>query len=251
MEVKPKTPAEIIIMEEGGHKLGFILKQIKHWLEPGQSLLQIEQKIAELIKKAKCEPAFLNYHGFPATSCLSVNETVVHGIPSSRVIKTGDILSVDTGLIFKGFNLDTAFTFPIGKISQEAQTLLDVTREALRVGIQAAISGNYSTDIGKEIENYVDSQGKFGIVRDLVGHGIGRKLQEPPEIPNFRSRGGIKLENNMTICIEPMINLGSYEVSMLDDGWTVISADQSLSAHFESTLAILNNDPIILTPLPD
>lgn len=251
MTVQPKTPDQLAIMRDAGAKLSTVIAAVGQWLEPGQSLLDIDGFITERIKRSKAEPAFLGYHGFPAASCLSLNEVVVHGIPNKQKLHSGDILGVDIGLRYRGFNVDSAFTFPIGQIAEAAAQLLAVTRASLDIGVAAAITGNSSRDIGVAIEQYVNKRGQYGIVRALVGHGVGETLQEPPEVPNYAARGGVSLKNNMTLAIEPMLTLGSDDVRILADDWTVVTADNSLSAHYEMTIAVHDNKPTILTPLPD
>jgi len=201
-----------------------------------------------LIRKLGCIPNFKNYHGYPASICVSVNDEVVHGIPNKhRILQEGDIVSLDAGLIYKGYHSDAARTHAVGQISPEAKKLIDVTKESFFAGIKMAKAGNHLHDISNAIAAYCEGYG-YGVVRDLVGHGIGTALHEEPQIPNFRQkRRGVKLMSGMTLAIEPMINAGDYDVFWLDDDWTVVSADESLSAHYENTVLITNGEPEILT----
>ena len=195
-------------------------------------------------------PAFKGYKGFPGAMCLSVNEVVVHGIPSKKtILKEGDIISCDGGVLYEGYYSDACRTLPIGKISTEAQALIDVTRESFEAGLKMCQIGNRISDIGNAVQVYAESRG-YGVVRDFVGHGIGSALHEAPEIPNYGSPGkGPKLREGMVIAVEPMINIGSYETMILDDGWTAVTVDGSLSAHYENTIAITKDGPVILTQL--
>ena len=202
----------------------------------------------EIIRSYGCIPSFLNYNGFPASVCVSINDEVVHGIPSDKKrLKEGDIVSLDTGLIYKGYQSDAARTYGIGEISKEAAKLIEVTRQSFFEGIKNAKPGNHLNDIGKAIQKYCESFG-YGVVRDLVGHGIGRDMHEDPEIPNFNTgRRGIRLRAGMTFAIEPMINMGRYDVEWTEDDWTVVTADGSLSAHYENTILITADGPEILS----
>jgi len=218
-------------------------------VRPGVTTAQIDKAINKFIKSQNATPSFLGYGGFPGSACISVNDEVIHGIPGDRVVQEGDIVKIDVGACYGGFHGDNAATFPAGKISQEAISLLDATRESLRKGIGAAVSGNRIGDISWAVQSYVEQFG-YGVVRSYVGHGVGRELHESPEVPNFGSPGrGVRLAAGMTLAIEPMINLVGTGVRNMPDGWTVLTASGSLSAHFEHTVAITDNGPVILTEL--
>ena len=210
--------------------------------------MDIDRMGEKLIREMGCIPNFKDYNGYPASICVSVNDEVVHGIPSKdRILYEGDIVSLDAGLIYKGYHSDAARTYGVGNISKEAQKLIDVTKQSFFEGIKMAKAGNHLYDISNAIDDYVSSFG-YGIVRDLVGHGIGTSLHEDPQIPNFRQRRrGIKLVPGMTLAIEPMINMGRADVEWLDDDWTVVTEDGSLSAHYENTVLITDGEPEILT----
>ena len=217
-------------------------------VKPGISTWEIDKIAHDYIVRQGAEPNFLGLYGFPGTACISVNDEVIHGIPSkTRILKEGDIVSIDLGAKINGFNGDNAATFAVGTISDEARRLLDTTRESLTEGIKAAVAGGRVGDIGHAVQEYCESRG-YGVVREYEGHGVGTKLHEDPGVPNFGTAGrGIRLLPGMTIAIEPMINQGTYKVKQLDDGWTVKTADGALSAHFEHTIAITDNGPVILT----
>ena len=217
-------------------------------VKPGITTYEIDQIAYRYIKKQGAEPNFLNYNGYPATACISINDEVIHGIPSkTRVLKEGDIVSIDLGAKIDGYNGDNAATFACGVISDEAKRLCDATRESLYKGIEQAVPGNRIGDISNAVQTYCEERG-YGVVRDYVGHGVGTKLHEEPSVPNFGHAGrGIRLLPGMTLAIEPMINLGTYKVKQLSDGWTVKTSDGKLSAHFEHTVAITANGPVILT----
>lgn len=244
-----KTPEEIAKMRAAGRVVARALRVLNEAIVPNKtSPYELDRIARELIEAAGGTPSFLNYRGFPASSCISVNDTVVHGIPEKTPLRTGDIVSIDLGVHLDGWHGDGAWTFPVGEISSDAQRLLNVTREALYQGISKAKAGNRIGDIASTIQKYVEANG-YGVVRELVGHGIGQRLHEAPDaIPNFGKAGkGEVLREGMTICIEPMVNRGTYRVKTLSDGWTVKSADGSLSAHFEHTIAITKNGAEILT----
>lgn len=245
-----KTAEEIERMREAGKRLAHVHEKLKDRIRPGVSTKEIDRVCEELIRGCGCTPNFLHYQGYPASVCVSVNDEVVHGIPSDdRLLQEGDIVSLDTGLIYRGFHADAARTYGVGEISGEAQKLIDVTKESFFQGIEEASAGRYLHDISNAIADYVIPYG-YGIVHDLVGHGIGRNLHEPPNIPNFPQRmRGIRLKAGMTLAIEPMINIGTGEVEWLDDGWTVVTADHKLSAHYENTVLITDGRPEILTLL--
>lgn len=248
MGIKIKSPEEIELMRESGRLLSQVHEELAKIIRPGISTKEIDRVCEEIIRSYGCKPNFLHYQGYPASVCVSVNEEVVHGIPKeSHIIHEGDIVSLDTGLIYRGYHSDAARTHAVGPISVEAQKLIDVTRKSFFEGIKMARPGNHLHDISNAIAAYVTPYG-YGIVRDLVGHGIGTQMHEPPQIPNFaQRRRGPKLRPGMTLAIEPMINMGTGDVEWLDDGWTVISADHSLSAHYENTVLITDGEPEILT----
>ena len=216
-------------------------------VKPGVSTKAIDQAVYDYIVAQGAKPSFLNYNGFPASSCISVNSTVIHGIPGGYILKEGDIVSIDVGAFYKGFHGDCAATFPCGNISAEAQKLINVTQESFYEGIRYATQGHRVSDISHAIQTYVESNG-FSVVRSFVGHGVGRKLHEEPEVPNFGKAGhGPRLLKGMTLAIEPMVNAGVYDVRVLKDGWTVLTADGKLSAHYENTVLITDGEPEILT----
>ena len=216
-------------------------------IKPGITTKEIDRIAEEMIRSYDCIPSFLNYNGFPASVCVSVNDEVVHGIPSSkRVIREGDIVSLDAGVIYKGYHSDAARTHAVGEVGKEAEQLIEVTRQSFFEGIKYAKAGHFLHEISGAINDYADRFG-YGVVRDLIGHGIGTQMHEEPEIPNFRQRTrGLKLKPGMTLAIEPMINAGRFEVEWTDDDWTVVTADGSLSAHYENTVLITDGEPEIL-----
>ncbi len=248
MSVKIKTPHEIELMREAGRILALVHENLAKEIKPGMSTLDIDRLGEEMIRSYGCIPSFKNYCGYPASICVSVNEEVVHGIPNAkRILQEGDIVSLDAGVIYKGYHSDAARTIGVGEISKEAQLLIDRTRMSFFEGMKKATAGNFLHDISNSIADYAESFG-YGVVRDLVGHGIGSQLHEEPEIPNFRRRTrGPKLRPGMTLAVEPMINIGTHEVLWLDDDWTVISEDLSLSAHYENTILITEGKPELLT----
>lgn len=217
-------------------------------VKPGVTTYEIDTIVRKYIEKQGAVPSFLGYGGFPASACISVNNVVIHGIPSKKqVLKEGDIVSVDVGAYYEGFHGDNAYTFPCGKISAEAQALLDATKESLYEGINKALAGNRIGDIGNAVQRYVEAR-SYSVVRDFVGHGVGAKLHEDPSVPNYGTPGrGVRLIPGMTIAIEPMVNQGTFEVRVLDDEWTTVTRDGKLSAHFEHTVAITQNGPQIMT----
>lgn len=251
MAVSIKSAREIELMRESCKILSEVHEKLGEAIRPGISTWEINELGEKLIRESGCIPNFLNYNGYPASICVSVNEEVVHGIPTKeRILQEGDIVSLDAGLIYKGYHSDAARTYPVGNISKEAAKLIEVTKQSFFEGIKFAKAGNHLYDISNAIDAYV-SQFGYGIVRDLVGHGIGTNLHEDPQIPNFKQwRRGIKLQPGMTLAIEPMINIGCSEVDWLDDDWTVVSADGSLSAHYENTVLITEGEPEILTLPP-
>ena len=248
MSVTIKTAREIELMREAGRLLEKVHDELADFVKPGISTLDIDRFGEKLIRSLGCTPNFLNYNGYPASICVSVNDEVVHGIPKkNRILQEGDIVSLDAGLIYKGYHSDAARTHAVGKISPEAQQLINVTRESFFEGIKYAKAGNHLHDISAAIGNYAGPFG-YGVVRDLVGHGIGTHLHEDPQIPNFpQKRRGIRLIPGMTLAIEPMINQGRADVEWLDDDWTVVTQDGSLSAHYENTILITEDEPEILT----
>ena len=248
--VSIKSQSEIALMREARKILAKVHEELKDAIRPGMSTLDIDKLGEKLIRSYGCIPSFLNYNGYPASICVSVNDEVVHGIPhKDHILCEGDIVSLDAGVIYKGYHADAARTYGVGKISDEAAKLIEVTKQSFFEGIKMAKDGNHLHDISNAIADYCESFG-YGVVRDLVGHGIGKNLHEDPQIPNFHQRRrGIKLQKGMTLAIEPMVNAGTYEVAWLDDDWTVVSDDGSLSAHYENTVLITDGEPEILTIL--
>jgi methionyl aminopeptidase len=243
-----KSERELIQMRKAGSIVAQILDEMMRMVQPGISTGELDRFAESRCKDFKVIPAFKGYHGFPATVCISINDEVVHGIPSpKRVLKAGDIVGLDFGVSCDGWYGDSAKTVAVGKISPEAQKLLQVTQESLAKGIQECREGNRIFDIGHAVQNYVEAYG-YGVVREFVGHGIGRALHEEPQVPNYGPKGkGLLLKVGMVLAIEPMINAGSHEVKVLKDGWTAVTVDRSLSAHFEHTVAIMPSGPEILT----
>lgn len=243
-----KTGRELKIMREACRISAEALKLAGNAVQPGVTTAEIDRIAEKYILSQGAVPNFKNYNGYPATACISINNEVIHGIPSvKRVIKAGDIVSIDLGAKFDGYHGDNAATFACGDISEEAKRLIDTTRKSLYEGIAAAVSGGRLGDIGYAIQQYVESMG-YSVVRDFVGHGVGTNLHEAPEVPNFGTRGrGIRLMPGMTLAIEPMINAGRSDVKVMPDGWTVLTKDGSLSAHFEHTVAITPDGPQIMT----
>ncbi len=250
MAVSIKSPREIELMREAGRILAMVHEELGKALRPGISTLDIDRLGDKMIRSYGCVPSFKNYNGYPASICVSVNDEVVHGIPTKRrIIKEGDIVSLDAGVIYNGYHSDAARTHGIGRISSQAEQLIRVTRECFFEGIKYAKPGNHLNDISSAIQTYAEAHG-YGVVRDLVGHGIGERLHEDPEVPNFaQNRRGIKLRPGMTLAIEPMINMGRADVVWLDDDWTVVTDDGSLSAHYENTILITEDGPEILSRL--
>ena len=244
-----KSPQEIEKMRRSNQIVAEILAEMKTSARPGVTTRELDELAEALLAKLKAHSAFKGYNGYPAALCTSVNEEVVHGIPSNRVLKEGDILSLDFGAIYDGFYGDAAITLPIGSISTEAEQLLRVTEEALYLAIDQARPENRLMDISAAIQRHVESHG-FSVVRDFVGHGIGKHLHEKPQVPNFGIPGrGVRLKPGMTLAIEPMINAGGCEVMIREDGWTAVTKDGSLSAHFEHSVAVTENGPAILSKL--
>lgn len=248
MAITIKTDEELDLMRKSGQLLAKVHEELHAAIRPGISTLELDEIGEKTILALGGIPNCKNYEGFPASVCISVNDEVVHGIPSAdRILQEGDIVTFDTGLIYKGYHSDAARTWGVGKISDEAQKLIDVTRESFFEGIKKARAGNRLHDISRAIDNYIKPYG-YGIVRELTGHGIGTSLHEDPIVPNFRKlTRGPKLRKGMTICVEPMITMGQRYVGWLDDEWTVVTVDGSLAAHYENTIAITDGEPEILT----
>ncbi len=248
MPVTIKSAREIELMRNAGKILAKVHEDLGKELKPGMTTLEIDKLGEDMIRSFGCEPSFLNYCGYPGSVCVSVKEEVVHGIPSAKkIIKEGDIVSLDIGVIYKGYHSDAARTHGVGEISEDARLLIERTRQSFFEGIKYAYAGRHLHEISRAVGEYAQSFG-YGVVRDLCGHGIGSHLHEEPEIPNFKQfRRGIKLRPGMTLAIEPMVNLGTEDVVWMDDEWTVISEDMSLSAHYENTILITDGEPEILT----
>ncbi|RKI40328.1 type I methionyl aminopeptidase [bacterium D16-51] len=248
MSVTIKSEHEIELMREAGRILSIVHDEMGKIIRPGISTMDINRKGEEVIRSFGCIPSFLNYQGYPASICVSVNDEVVHGIPDKRhILKEGDIVSLDAGVIYKGYQSDAARTHAVGKISEEDQRLIDITKQSFFEGIKYARAGNHLFDISKTIQDFVEDNG-YSVVRDLVGHGIGRKLHEEPQVPNFKPIGrGMKLRVGMTLAIEPMVNAGAYDVWMLEDDWTVVTKDSTKSAHYENTVLITDGEPELLS----
>lgn len=248
MAVTVKSAREIELMRDAGKILAEVHDRLAEIIEPGITTLEIDRRGEEMIRKAGCIPSFKNYEGYPASICVSVNDEVVHGIPNKKHrLFEGDIVSLDAGVIYKDYQSDAARTYGVGKIDPETQRLLDVTKESFFRGIEFARAGNHLYDISSAIQKYVEANG-FSVVRDLVGHGIGRDMHEEPQIPNFKPRGkGIRLCAGMTFAIEPMVNAGGYEIWVLEDEWTVVTRDGANSAHYENTILVTDGAPEILS----
>ena len=248
MPITVKSSREIELMTEAGRILEIVHKELEKALHPGMTTKAIDRLGEEIIRSYGCIPSFLDYNGYPASICVSVNDEVVHGIPSEhRIIREGDIVSLDAGVIYKGYHSDAARTHCVGEVSKEAQDLVRVTRECFFEGIKYAKEGNHLFDISGAIGRYAKERG-YGVVRDLCGHGIGTALHEAPEIPNYEmKRKGVLLKAGMTLAIEPMITIGGWEVDWMDDDWTVVTDDGSLSAHYENTVLITENEPKLLS----
>lgn len=248
MKITIKSAEEIELMRQAGKILASVHQNLAKEIKPGMSTLDIDRLGEEMIRSYGCEPSFKNYCGYPASICVSVNEEVVHGIPTDkRIIKEGDIVSLDAGVIYRKYHSDAARTVAVGEISKAAQLLIERTRQSFFEGMKSAVAGKHLHDISGAIGDYAQSFG-YGVVRDLCGHGIGSHLHEEPEIPNFRQwRKGPKLCPGMTLAVEPMVNIGTPDVRWMDDEWTVITADRSLSAHYENTILITEGKPEILS----
>jgi methionyl aminopeptidase len=240
-----KSPDEIAVMRQSGQILMAILDKLRMAVKPGIRTRQLDALMAEECEKRGVKPSFKNYQGFPANLCVSVNDEIVHGIPGERVLQEGDIVSLDAGVRFNGFHTDAAVTVAVGNISQKAERLIEVTQGSLEAGIAQAATGAWLGDISAAIQNYVESRG-FSVVREYTGHGIGRNLHEEPQIPNFVQGKGVLLRKGMTLAIEPMVNAGGWRTKLASNHWTVLTADGSLSAHFEHTIAITNGAAEVL-----
>ena len=246
-----KSARELALMREAGRIVAEVLSRIRETVAPGVTTADLEAVADEIIVgKYKVIPSFKGYRGFPGMVCASINEEIVHGIPGQRGLQQGDIVSVDVGVIYKGYHGDSAITVAVGEIDAASQRLMDVTAESLRIGIEAAQPGGWTTDISRAIQRYVEGQG-FSVVREYTGHGIGRKMHEDPQIPNYYDprMGRARLRSGMTFALEPMVNAGGWRTRVLDDDWTVVTADGKRSAHFEHTIAVTKNGAEILTKL--
>ena len=254
MAVTIKSEHEIGLMRESGKRLAIVHDEIGKMIRPGISTWELDKKAFELIKELGGTPNFLHLYGYPATICASVNEVVVHGIPSKeKILKEGDIVGIDMGLIYKGYHSDAARTHAVGEVSEEDRKLIEVTKQSFFEGIRFATAGRHLYEISEAIQKYAESFG-YGVVRDMVGHGIGTKLHEDPEVPNYKRMGsgkGILLRHGMTLAVEPMINQGTWRIRILDDEWTAVTQDGKKSAHYENTLVITEGEPEILTLMRD
>ncbi len=245
--IEIKAENELSLIKEAGSIVKTVLEELTRTAKIGLKTAQLDKKAEEIIRDLKARPAFKGYRGFPNAICTSINEQVVHGIPGKRKLSSGDILSIDVGVEKNGFYADAAVTIEIGEASKEARNLIDVTKKALYIGIDKAVEGNRLFDISFAIQKYVEPQG-YSVVRDFVGHGIGKKMHEEPEIPNFgKPNTGPRLKKGMVLALEPMVNQGTYEVEVLKDNWTVVTKDRKLSAHFEHTVCVTGDKPRILT----
>ena len=248
MSVTIKSEHEIELMREAGRILAIVHDEMGKIIRPGISTMDINRKGEEVIRSFDCIPSFLNYNGYPASICVSVNDEVVHGIPNKkRILQEGDIVSLDAGVLYKGYHSDAARTHAVGEIAPEDQKLIDVTKQCFFEGVKMAKAGNHLFDISKTIQNYAESFG-FSVVREMVGHGIGSKLHEEPQVPNFKPIGrGLKLRPGMTLAIEPMINRGKKDIWILEDDWTCVTRDSQNSAHYENTVLITEGEPELLS----
>ena len=245
--IQLKTPRQLRYMRQAGKIVGEVLALLGEHVVPGATTAELDALAEAEVKKRGAVPSFKGYHGYPCTICASVNEQIVHGIPNGYQLKDGDILSIDVGAIYQGWHGDAAKTFAVGSASAEADRVMRATQEALRRGIAAAVPNNHLGDIGYAIQSWVEAQG-LAVIRDFVGHGIGKELHEAPQVPNFGEAGaGVKLRPGMTIAIEPMVSAGDWRVKVLDDGWTAVTADGSLSAHYEHSIVITKDGPEVLT----
>ena len=245
--IELKTQREIEIVRNNGKILAKTLKLLEERIHPGIKTIELDQLAEDFIKKQGAKPAFKGYRGFPNSICVSIDDEVVHGIPGDKIIQEGQIVSVDVGVFKDGYYADAAYTYPVGEVSKEAQKLIQVTQQALKSAIEFMREGRYLSDISYAIQSFVEKNG-FSVVRDLVGHGIGKRMHEDPQIPNFGNPGqGVTLKRGMVLAIEPMVNVGSYEIYTKEDQWTIVTRDGSLSAHFEHTVAVTENGARVLT----
>lgn len=242
-----KDDAGFANMRTAGRVVSEVLEAVREAATPGVTMRDLDDIAAGIIRNAGCTPSFLGYHGYPATICTSPNDVIVHGIPDDYALKEGDILSVDVGAVYEGFHGDAARTFAIGEVPDEVAKLIRVTEEAMNAGIAQVKAGARTGDIGAAVQHVAEGAG-FTVVREYVGHGIGERMHEEPQIPNYgEPRKGLKLKKGMAICVEPMVNMGDWRTELLDDGWTVVTADGSLSAHFENTVAITEQGVEVMT----
>ncbi len=242
-----KSDREIRLMRQAGRLVAQAHEVVREMLRPGITTAEIDRRVEAFIRAHDAIPSFKGYRGFPASTCISVNEELVHGIPGPRRLEAGDIVSVDIGVIYRGYHGDSAWTYAVGTVSPEVRRLLETTERALMAGIEQARVGKRLGDIGYAIQRVVESAG-YAVIRDYVGHGIGREMHEPPQVPNFGEPGkGIRLRPGMTLAIEPMVSAGDWRTKVLSDNWTVVTADGSLTAHFEHTVAVTEDGPYILT----
>lgn len=243
-----KTPEQLRLMREAGRITAETLLYVGEIIREGMTTLELDRQIRQFIERHGATPSFLGYNGFPGSACISLNDEVIHGIPSKkRIIREGDLVKVDVGACWRGYHGDSARTYPIGQVSEEAQRLLEHTRESFFCAMKVALAGNRVGDIGSAVDTHIRTAG-FSVVREFVGHGIGSALHEEPDVPNYGTPGrGARLYPGMVIAVEPMVNAGAPEVRVLSDGWTVVTKDGSLSAHYENTIAITDNGPMILT----
>ncbi len=249
MKIQSKTPEEIEIMRQGGKIAASVLATLSKKIEPGMTTFELDEIAEAIIVKSEATPSFKGFRGYPAATCISINNEVVHGIPSARVVADGDIVGIDVGVYYKGFHTDTAITVGVGQISDKAQKLINITKASLENGLAQIKASAHLGDAQFMIQKTLESAG-LGVIRDLTGHGVGRELQEAPSIANYGQKGsGMVLEEGMTLAIEPMSTLGGWRVNMLSDGWTVVTADNSLSAHFEHTIVVTKNGCEILTKI--
>jgi methionyl aminopeptidase len=253
MGIELKSEKEIATMRQAGKIVADVLRIMAEQIKPGMKTKELDAIAIKELKKMGAESSFKGYHGYPATVCVSINDEIVHGIPGDKVMKDGDIVSLDFGAIYQGYHGDAAITVPVGEISPEARRLIDTTRDTLSMGIKAARAGAKLGDVSAAIQNYAESKG-YSLVREYTGHGIGRKMHEDPQIPNtthaphgYQPGTGPVLKNGMTLALEPMLNIGAWQTRVAGDQWTVLTADGSLSAHFEHTVAIRDNEPEVLT----
>jgi methionyl aminopeptidase len=250
--IQYKTKAEIEIMRESCLLVGKAHAEAAKVMKAGMTTMAINNIVEEFVTDNGGKPSFLNYNGFPFATCISMNQAVVHGFPGNAIIKEGDIVSLDIGIYKNGFHGDSAYTYAIGEVSAEVKQLLKVTKESLYIGIEKARHGNRVGDIANAIQEYTEKKHGYGVVRELVGHGLGRKMHEDPQVPNYGKRGtGAKLKEGMVLAIEPMINLGVKDVIHLNDGWTVLTKDNKFSAHYEHDVCITKGDPDILSSFED